>query len=151
MPARHCPSHLDHCATSHCRVICSGTGPHGLGYTYVPQGPMATQPHVFQPCRICCGACRTAKACGAGCVCTRGVLMRVFMCRVCECISGGMDCSGVFCGCSDGMGNNEGQGERLWRRREGRAEGVDVATVWGRTRGKRPPENTRSTCSLLDY
>ena len=47
-----------------------------------------------------------------------------------------MDCSGVFCGCGDGMGENEGQGERLWRWQEGRVEGVDVATVWARTRGK---------------
>ena len=37
-----------------------------------------------------------AKVCGTGCVCACRVLMHVVVCRVCECIGGGADCSGVF-------------------------------------------------------
>ena len=51
---------------------------------------------MFQPRRPRWGACQTAKVCGTGCVCARGVLMCVVVCRVCECISGGADCGGVF-------------------------------------------------------
>ena len=111
-------------------IFTPALAPMGLGCTYVPQGPMVTRPHVFQPRRTCWGACRTAKAHGAGCVCAHGVLMHVFMCRVCECVGGGADCGGVLCGCGDGRGKHEGKvrgcgdGERGERQCQDACDGV---------------------------
>ena len=90
-------------------------GGHGRDESTVVVGPVGQLSHIYDVRQMCAGGTEpvqwhqnslkfithalgcswTAKAHGAGCVCAHGVLMHVFVCRVCEYVGGGANSGSI--------------------------------------------------------